>query len=70
MIDKEDVSYLDTIYKRKDDCNNEMDKVAEKLADNKAEFAKVNTKLSILIGILSTIGAAFLAYVLRIAFGG
>lgn len=68
-LDKSDLAYLDAMYVRKDDCNRTVAKENEKIADLTVLTAKQNTKLSILIGILSAIAVPVLALCVKLLFG-
>ena len=69
--------HFDGRYRKIDDCNETVDnerKKIEKLENTitelKIEQVKTNTRLAILIGILSTIAIPILALCVKLLFGG
>jgi hypothetical protein len=61
---------FDARYKQIDDCEKTVEKEEKKIDALTIEFAKSNTKLNIMIAILSAIGAAILPICVKILFGG
>lgn len=81
MMTKEEIEQLEQIfdgrYVQKDDCTKTVDKENEKInklsqdvQQLKVEIAKMNTKLGILIGILSAIGVPLISVCVKMLFGG
>ncbi len=60
-LDKDDLAYLKEVFVQKDDCSKTSAKQNEKITDLTVLLTKTNTKLSILIAILSAIAAPLLA---------
>ena len=70
MIEREDLDRLDEIFVRKDQCvilRSQMDK---RIDETEKAFAVMNTKLSILIGILGAIAVPILGIAIKMIFGG
>lgn len=67
-LDKEDLQYLKAIFVQREDCNKTVSAETEKINELTVLFAKSNTKLSILIGILATIAAPILTLCIKFLF--
>lgn len=61
---------LDGRYVRKKDCARTVDKTEEHINALHLSITKIGTKLNIITGILSAIGTAVLAAVVKIIIGG
>ena len=74
MFEKGDVEYLESIfdsrYVKKKECAQNVEKTEERLDQLNVSMAKIATKLNLIAGILGGIGAAMLAAVSKILFGG
>ena len=74
MFEKDDVEYLESIfdsrYVKKNECDKNVEKTEERLDQLNVSMAKIATKLNLIAGILGGIGAAILAAVTKIIFGG
>lgn len=62
--------HFDGRYRKIDDCDELVEKEANKIDLLTVEFAKSNTKLNILIAILSTIAVPILSVCVKTLFGG
>lgn len=68
-------SDFNSIYRRIDDCDNiveteekKIDKLSNSISDLKVEQAKTNTRLGIVIGILSAIGVPIIGVCIKLLF--
>lgn len=64
------VDQLDNRYKKREDCDNEMEAVNRKLANDATQFAVINTKLSAILWLLGVLGTAVIGVLVRLVFGG
>ena len=69
--------HFDGRYRKIDDCNEtienerkKIEKLENTITELKIEQVKTNTRLAILIGILSTIAIPILALCVKLLFGG
>ena len=62
--------HFDGRYVKISDCEKTVDKEEKKIDQLTVEFAKSNTKLNILIGILSTIAVPIVGVCVKLLFGG
>lgn len=69
-IDNEDIARLNEIYVRKDDCNTLRSETDQRIDSIHEDVAVVKTKLSILIGILTSIAIPVLGIAIKLIFGG
>ena len=67
---------FNSVYRRINDCNNivtseedKIDKLQNSITELKVEQAKTNTRLAILIAILSAIGVPILSVCIKLLFG-
>ena len=74
MFEKDDIEYLESVfdsrYVKKNECDKNVEKTEERLDMLNVSMAKIATKLNLIAGILGGIGAAILAAVSKILFGG
>lgn len=68
LIDIEKV--LDDRYVRRKDCNAIVEKEEDRITKLEIRLENVNTKLGILIAILSTIGVPVVTLCIKLLFGG
>lgn len=68
-IDNEDISRLNEIYVRKDDCNDKRTETENRIDGIHEDVSVVKTKLSILIGILTAIAVPVLGIAIKLIFG-
>lgn len=68
-------SDFNSVYRRIDDCDGiveaeekKIDKLNDSIADLKVEQAKTNTRLGIVIGILSAIGVPIIGVCIKLLF--
>lgn len=69
MIEKEDIERLDERYVRKEDCSTIQADTDKRIDQIHEAQAIMNTKLNILIGILSAIGVSVLGISVKLLFG-
>lgn len=69
MIEKEDIERLDERYVRKEDCSTIQADTDKRIDEIHVTQAVMDTKLNILIGILSAIGVAVLGIAVKLFFG-
>lgn len=70
MIDKEDIDRLKEIFVTRQECDRDMDEIKEVMSDNKAQFAVITTKLSLIMGLLGAVGSGVIGILIKIIFGG
>lgn len=70
MIDNNDISRLDEIYVRKDDCTGYRADEEKEFRTMSERIIEIKTKQNITIGILSAIGVAVLTIAVKVLFGG
>lgn len=68
-LEPEDIAYLQAFFVPKDECSKTVARENEKIAELAVLGAKTNTKLSILIGILTTIAVPILTICVKLLFG-
>lgn len=64
------VDRLDSRYKLREDCDREMDVVADRLAKNDERYAVINTKLSAILWLVGTVAVAVIGVLVKTQFGG
>lgn len=69
-ITREHIEYLKNFFVSKDVCDEKKHASDEQIQLLKLTMAKIGTKLSIMIGILGTIGVTILTVVAKFLFGG
>ncbi len=62
--------YFDGRYVHRNDCARTVGKTEEHISELHVSIAKIGTKLNVITGILSAIGTAVLAAVVKIIIGG
>lgn len=67
-LDKDDISYLKEVFVQKDDCSKTVALENEKISDMKVLLAKNNTKLSLVIALMSVIGTPVVALCVKLLF--
>lgn len=69
MISKEDrdelAEFFDSRYKLKDECDTEMQAVADKQSKHETQFAVINTKLSAILWLLGVVGVAVIGAIVK-----
>jgi hypothetical protein len=70
MIDKEDIDRLKEIFVTRQECDRDMDEIKEVMSDNKAQFAVITTKLSLIMWLLGAVGSGVIGILIKIIFGG
>lgn len=67
-LDKDDISYLKEVFVQKDDCSKTVALENEKISDLKVLLAKTNTKMSLMITLVSIIGTPVVALCVKLLF--
>jgi hypothetical protein len=70
MIEKEDIDRLKEIFVTRQECDRDMDEIKEVMSDNKAQFAVITTKLSLIMWLLGAVGSGVIGILIKIIFGG
>ena len=70
MIDREDIDRLREIFVTRQECDRDMDEIKEVMSDNKAQFAVITTKLSLIMWLLGAVGSGVVGILIKIIFGG
>lgn len=74
MIEKDDIEYLECVfdsrYVKKNECDKNVENTEKRVDQINISMAKIATKLNLIACILGGIGAAILAAVTKILFGG
>lgn len=70
MIDKEDIDRLREIFVPRQECDRDMEAIKEVMSDNKAQFAVITTKLSLIMWLLGAVGSGVIGILIKIIFGG
>ena len=70
MIDNDDISRLDNIYVRKDDCNNIQLDVDRKLANDSTRFAVLEYQQKLNNWLTGEICGGIIALLIKVYLGG
>ena len=70
MIDNDDIKRLDSIYVRKDDCNNIQLDVDRKLANDSTRFAVLEYQQKLNNWLTGAICGGIIALILKVYLGG
>lgn len=68
MIDREDIERLKEIFVTRVECDNTVDEINKKLANDMTEFAVIKTKLNAILWGVSVIGAAVIGVLVKMIF--
>jgi hypothetical protein len=69
MIDREDIERLKEIFVTRQECDNSMDEVNKKLANDSTELAVIKTQLKMIIWILSAVGGGVITMIIKMFWG-
>ena len=69
-LEQNDIERLKEIFVTRKECDKEMDEVKAVMADNKAQFAVITTKLSLIMWILGAVGSGVVGILVKMIFGG
>lgn len=69
-LEQNDIERLKEIFVTRKECDKEMDEVKAVMADNKAQFAVITTKLSLIMWILGAVGSGVVGILINMIFGG
>ena len=70
MIDNDDIKRLDSIYVRKDDCNNIQLDVVRKLANDSTRFAVLEYQQKLNNWLTGAICGGIIALLIKVYLGG
>ena len=70
MIDNDDIKRLDSIYVRKDDCNNIQADVDRKLANDSTRFAVLEYQQKLNNWLTGAICGGIIALLIKVYLGG
>ena len=70
MIDNDDIKRLDSIYVRKDDCNNIQLDVDRKLANDSTRFAVLEYQQKLNNWLTGAICGGIIALIIKVYLGG
>ena len=70
MIDNDDIKRLDSIYVRKDDCNNIQSDVDRKLAKDSTRFAVLEYQQKLNNWLTGAICGGIIALLIKVYLGG
>lgn len=70
MIERDDIDRLKEIFVTRQECDNTMDEVNKKLANDATALAVINTKLSLIMWMLGAFGTATIGVIVKLVFGG
>ncbi len=70
MIDEKDITYLDRIYKRKDDCDNDMNKNVDLIHELDTKITELSTQLKSIKWLITTAIGCIIAIIIQNFFGG
>ena len=68
-IEAQDIERLKEIFVTRKECDDSMDSVNTKLSNDMKELAVINTKLSLIMWLLGTVGAAVIAMLVKTFWG-
>ena len=69
-LEKEDIDRLKEIFVTRQECDRDMDEIKEVMSDNKAQFAVITTKLSLIMWLLGAVGSGVIGILIKIILGG
>ena len=69
MIDEQDIARLKEIFVTRTSCDEKRHSSEDHIQRLELTMAKLSTKMSIMIGILGTIGVSILSVVVKFLFG-
>lgn len=70
MLESSDIERLKEIFVTRQECDLEMDKIKDVLSDNKAQFAVITTKLSLIMWLITAVGGGVIAALVKLFFFG
>lgn len=69
MIEQADIDRLKEIFVTRRECDNSMDEVNKKLANDSTELAVIKTQLKMIIWILSAVGGGIITMIIKMFWG-
>lgn len=70
MIDEKDILYLDNIYKRKDDCENDMNKSVDQIHKLDTDITELKTYLRSIKWLIMTAIGCIITIIIQNLLGG
>jgi hypothetical protein len=70
MIEREDIERLKEIFVTRQECENDMKDVENKLATDNARLAVIEHQLKTITWLLTAIGSGVIATLIKLFFGG
>lgn len=69
-IDREDIDRLREIFVTRKECDESMDDVSRKLANDNVKLAVIEQQVKLVLWILAAIGGGIITMLIKMFFGG
>lgn len=70
MLEREDIERLKEIFVTRQECDNSMEEVNRKLANDSTRLAVIETKLGQILWLCGAIGGGIITMLVKMFFGG
>lgn len=70
MLEREDIDRLREIFVTRQECDNNMEEVNRKLANDSTRLAVIETKLGQILWLCGAIGGGIITMLIKMFFGG
>lgn len=70
MLEREDIERLKEIFVTRQECDNSMEEVNRKLANDGTRLAVIETKLGQILWLCGAIGGGIITMLVKMFFGG
>jgi hypothetical protein len=70
MLEREDIERLKEIFVTRQECDNSMEEVNRKLANDSTRLAVIETKLGQILWLCGAIGGGIITMLIKMFFGG
>jgi hypothetical protein len=70
MIDEKDIERLREIFITRQECQNNLDGIENKLSKDLVRLAVIENQLKLVLGVLTAVGGGMLTVLLKLFFGG
>lgn len=70
MIDEKDIARLREIFITRQECQNNLDGIENKLSKDLVRLAIIENQLKLVLGVLTAVGGGMLTVLLKLFFGG
>jgi hypothetical protein len=70
MLEREDIERLREIFVTRQECDNSMEEVNRKLANDSTRLAVIETKLGQILWLCGAIGGGIITMLIKMFFGG